>query len=99
MLARRVRRAGTAAADLVFSDVPGWLARTLLQLAARFGIQESGGLRVIHHLTQVDLAQLVGSSREPVCKTLSDFARRGWLRLDGKSVLITDPEHLARRAR
>jgi CRP/FNR family cyclic AMP-dependent transcriptional regulator len=99
VLARRVRRAGTAAADLVFSDVPGRLARTLLQLAARFGIQESGGLRVVHDLTQVELAQLVGSSRETVSKTLSDFGRRGWLRLEGKSVLITDPEHLARRAR
>jgi CRP-like cAMP-binding protein len=96
--ARRVRRAGTAMTDLVFADVPGRLAKTLLQLARRFGIQEPGGLRVVHDLTQLELAQLVGSSRETVCKALADFARRGWLRLEAKSVLILDPERLARRA-
>ena len=45
------------------------------------------------------LAQLVGASRETVNKALADFASRAWLRLDGKSVIILDPERLARRAR
>jgi CRP-like cAMP-binding protein len=56
-------------------------------------------LRVTHDLTQEELAQLVGASRETVNKALADFASRGWLRLDGKSVIILDPERLARRAR
>ena len=29
----------------------------------------------------------------------ADFAHRGWIRLEGKSVLILEPERLARRAR
>jgi CRP/FNR family cyclic AMP-dependent transcriptional regulator len=29
---------------------------------------------------------------------MSDFAHRGWIRLDGKSVVIADSERLARRA-
>lgn len=45
------------------------------------------------------MAQLVGSSRETVNKALSDFAQRGWIRVDGKSVLIKEAERLARRAR
>jgi CRP-like cAMP-binding protein len=96
--ARRVRHADTAMTELVFTDVPGRLARTLLEQARRFGTQEPQGLRVVHDLTQVELAQLVGSSRETVCKTLADFARRGWIQLDSKSVLILDLERLARRA-
>ena len=44
-------------------------------------------------------SQLVGASRETVNKALADFAHRGWLRLEGKSVLILEPERLARRAR
>ncbi|HEY2500601.1 MAG TPA: helix-turn-helix domain-containing protein, partial [Mycobacterium sp.] len=44
-------------------------------------------------------AQLVGASRETVNKALADFAHRGWIRLEGKSVLISDSERLARRAR
>ena len=34
-----------------------------------------------------------------VNKALADFAHRGWIRLEGKSVLISDSERLARRAR
>ncbi|MDT7760469.1 MAG: family transcriptional regulator, cyclic receptor protein [Mycobacterium sp.] len=98
VLARQVRRTTNDLSDLIFTDVPGRVARQLLQLARRFGTQEHGGLRVTHDLTQEEIAQLVGASRETVNKTLSDFAHRGWIRLDGKSVLISDTERLARRA-
>ncbi len=99
VLARRLRRTNDALADLIFTDVPGRVAKALLQLAQRFGSQEAGLLRVTHDLTQEEIAQLVGASRETVNKALADFAHRGWLRLEGKSVLILDPERLARRAR
>ena len=98
-LAQRLRRTNDVMADLVFTDVPGRVAKQLLQLAQRFGTQEDGAMRVTHDLTQEELAQLVGASRETVNKALADFASRGWLRLDGKSVIILDPERLARRAR
>ena len=49
--------------------------------------------------TQEELAQLVGASRETVNKALATFAHRGWIRLEGKSALIVDTEHLAKRAR
>jgi hypothetical protein len=74
------------------------LAKQLLGLAQRFGIPENGAMRVRHDLTQEELAQLVGATRETVNKALSDFRDRGWLRVDGKSVLISDSERLARRA-
>ena len=99
VLARRLRRTNNALADLIFTDVPGRVAKALLQLARQFGSQESGLLRVTHDLTQEEIAQLVGASRETVNKALADFAHRGWLRLEGKSVLILEPERLARRAR
>ncbi|MFT3716258.1 MAG: Crp/Fnr family transcriptional regulator [Gordonia sp. (in: high G+C Gram-positive bacteria)] len=99
VLARRLRRTNNNLADLIFTDVPGRVAKQLLQLAQRFGTQEGGALRVTHDLTQEEIAQLVGASRETVNKALADFAQRGWLRLEGKSVLISDSERLARRAR
>jgi CRP/FNR family transcriptional regulator len=98
-LAQRLRRTNEAMADLVFSDVPGRVAKALLELSEKFGDVESDGVRVRHDLTQEELAQLVGASRETVNKALSEFANRGWLRLDGRSVLLLDPERLARRAR
>jgi CRP/FNR family transcriptional regulator, cyclic AMP receptor protein len=99
VVARRLRRTNTMLADLIFVDVPGRVAKQLLQLAQRFGSVEGGQLRVTHDLTQEELAQLVGASRETVNKALADFAGRGWLRLEGKSVVILDRERLSRRAR
>ncbi len=98
-LARRLRRANDVNADLVFTDVPGRVAKNLLDLAERFGNQESDGLHVHHDLTQEELAQLVGASRETVNKALADFAARGWLQISARSVLILDPERLRKRAR
>jgi CRP-like cAMP-binding protein len=99
VVARRLRRTNTMLADLIFVDVPGRVAKQLLQLAQRFGSIDNGQLRVTHDLTQEELAQLVGASRETVNKALADFASRGWLRLEGKSVVILDRERLARRSR
>jgi CRP/FNR family transcriptional regulator, cyclic AMP receptor protein len=99
VIARRLRRTNNMLADLIFTDVPGRVAKALLQLAHDFGTQEGGMLRVTHDLTQEEIAQLVGASRETVNKALADFAHRGWLRLEGKSVLILEPERLVRRAR
>jgi CRP-like cAMP-binding protein len=99
VLARRLRRTNDALADLIFTDVPGRVAKQLLALSERFGSQESEGLRVHHDLTQEELAQLVGASRETVNKALADFASRGWVRVDSRALTILDAERLARRAR
>ncbi|WP_399341975.1 Crp/Fnr family transcriptional regulator [Umezawaea sp. Da 62-37] len=99
VLARRVRRTNTMLTDLIFTDVPARVANVLLQLAHRFGSQEAGRLRVAHDLTQQEIAQLVGASRETVNKALADLSHRGWLRLEGRSVVIRDLERLVRRAR
>jgi CRP/FNR family transcriptional regulator len=98
-LARRLRRTNEAMADLVFSDVPGRVAKALLDLGERFGRTGPDGLQVTHDLTQEELAQLVGASRETVNKALADFAQRGWLRLEQRSVVLLDLDRLHRRAR
>lgn len=105
VLARRLRDTHDNVADLIFTDVPGRVAKQLLGLAARFGVPEPGGhpdtasIRVAHDLTQEELAQLVGSSRESTNKALAEFVERGWIRVRGKTVVILDRPRLARRAR
>ncbi len=98
-LAARLRRANDVVADLVFSDVPGRVAKALLDLASRFGARRDDGIQVNHDLTQEELAQLVGASRETVNKALADFAARGWIRLEPRSVTLLDVERVERRAR
>lgn len=98
-LAHRLRRSNDTLADLVFSDVPGRVAKALLDLGSRFGAPADQGIRVAHDLTQEELAQLVGASRETVNKALADFATRGWLKLEQRSVVLLDLDRLRRRAR
>ena len=98
-LSQRLRRTNEAVGDLVFSDVPGRVAKALIDLGDRFGKTTPEGLLVNHDLTQEELAQLVGASRETVNKALADFAGRGWLKLDGRSVLIADVDRLSKRSR
>jgi CRP-like cAMP-binding protein len=98
-LARRLRRTNENLADLVFSDVPGRVAKALLDLSERFGRPTDDGLRVAHDLTQEELAQLVGASRETVNKALADFASRGWLRLEARAVVLLDIDRMRKRAR
>ena len=98
-LAVRLRRTNIALADLVFSDVPGRVAKALLDLAERFGAPTEDGIHVPHDLTQEELAQLVGASRETINKSLAEFVSRGWIRLEGRAVTLIDVERLKRRAR
>ena len=98
-LAQRLRRTNDAMADLVFSDVPGRVAKALLDLGEKFGQARPDGLYVAHDMTQEELAQLVGASRETVNKALADFVQRGWVQLEPRAILIIDTDRLHRRAK
>lgn len=98
-LAQRLRRTEDAMADLVFSDVPGRVAKALLELSDKFGVVRDEELFVEHDMTQEELAQLVGASRETVNKALAEFVSRAWLRVEQRSVTILDVERLQRRAK
>ena len=98
-LASRLRRTNEVVGDLVFSDVPGRVAKALIDLGVKFGEKRPEGLFVNHDLTQEELAQLVGASRETVNNALAAFAQRGWLRLEARSVMILDYERLLKRGR
>ena len=98
-LARRLRRTNEVLADLVFADIPGRVAKAIMDLGERFGTKKDDGLHVNHELTQEELAQLVGASRETVNKALADFAGRGWVRLEPRAVVVLDYERLSKRGR
>ncbi len=98
VLARRLRRSDATTIDLAVVDVQGRVANALLDFAARFGEPDGSTVQVAHGLTQVQLAQLVGASRERVNKALSDFAARGWLRQERRSVVLTDLPRLSQWA-
>ena len=94
VLARRLRRTNNNLADLIFTDVPGRVAKQLLQLAQRFGTQEGGALRVTHDLTQEELAERAAqwfALVEAVPDPVAALARAHEL---GEPVLVTGSLYL-----
>ena len=98
-VARRQRQSHQMRMDIVQMDEPARLAKALLRLAGRFGDGRTGALLMIEDITQEELGQYIGSRRDTVNKTLSDFARRGWISIERKSIFLTDPAQLRRRVR
>ena len=96
---RLLTLANDVLSDLVFADVPGRVAKAIIELGERFGTKKDDGLHVNHELTQEELAQLVGASRETVNKALADFATRGWVKLEPRAVIVLDYERLVKRGR
>lgn len=99
-LSERLRRSDNTTAHFVVGDVPSRLAFILIDLGERFGKvdAETGHTVVRHDLTQLELAQAVGSSRETVNKALTDFTQRGWITARPKTVTILDLPRLRDRA-
>jgi CRP/FNR family cyclic AMP-dependent transcriptional regulator len=85
--------------DLIYTDVSRRLAKRVVAFGA--ANRRAGGrtLRLSYDPTREELAHLVASSRETVKKAPADFSQRGGIRRDGKSMVITETEHLARRTR
>lgn len=97
IIARRIRSTSSNITDTVYADVAARVAKHLLGLAQRFGVQDNGAMRVPMDLTQEQFAHLVGSSRESVNKVLCSFAARGWIAVGRDTILIRESEPLATR--
>jgi CRP/FNR family transcriptional regulator, cyclic AMP receptor protein len=95
LYARRTKEMTDVLSDFTFADVPGRVASRLLLLRRRFGHRDGEVVRIVHDLTSADLSRLVGVAPESIGGTLRDFADRGWIRLDGTSVVVVDSQALA----
>jgi CRP/FNR family cyclic AMP-dependent transcriptional regulator len=93
-----VRRLTEQASDLVFLDLYGRVAKLLLGLAEREPGPEEEPITLDLHVTQTDLAAMVGGSRQSVNQILHAFERRGYLDLKGRKIVLRKPEELRRRA-
>ena len=88
VLATRVREADRKIGTLAMMDVYGRVASTLLELA----VNDNGKMVVSEKLSQQDLANMVGASREMVNRILKDLAERGFISVESKSITIINKE-------
>jgi CRP/FNR family cyclic AMP-dependent transcriptional regulator len=88
ILAQRVREADRKIGTLALMDVYGRVASTLLELS----VYNNGKLMVGEKLSQQDLANMVGASREMVNRILKDLSERGFISIESKSITIINRE-------
>jgi CRP/FNR family transcriptional regulator, cyclic AMP receptor protein len=93
MIARR-RELESKVEQLIFKDVGSKLAELLLRLGSEHGVENKRGLVLGVKITHQEMANLIGSTRETVSLTLSQFKRKGFIETEGRKVILADREGL-----
>jgi CRP-like cAMP-binding protein len=83
---------------LAFKSLPARVAHTLLQIARAFGNRADHGVRFTISLTQQNLADLVGASRQHVNYVLAGFRSHRLISGSGRGLTLTNLEGLRRIA-
>jgi CRP-like cAMP-binding protein len=96
-VAGRLRETDEMASDLAFLDVAGRLAKRLLDLASAHGVKRDGGVLIDLAVTQEDLANMIGVTRESVNRNLSEFETLGLISKQGRRIVVANPGGLRRR--
>lgn len=91
ILVERVRATARRLEAMTFQDVLGRLAFELLSLAERSGQPYEQGIEITIPLTQVDLATMVGATRESVNKAVSVLRSKELINVDGTRWFLQDP--------
>lgn len=99
-LAQQVHAYGDLVDDLLFLDLRARVAKRLLGLVTpSTAALPADGTKVPDGVTQADLANLAGGSRENVSRILSEFVRRGLLERTGRGqYVLADVDGLRRTA-
>ncbi len=93
-LSRRLRQADGTIGSLVLLDVPGRVAKVLLEHAT-----PGEPATLVKQLTHQTIAQMIGASRETVSRAMAEFQDKGIIAVQRRIVTITDRGALEARAR
>ncbi|MFH0736263.1 MAG: Crp/Fnr family transcriptional regulator [bacterium] len=89
-LTRRLRGADIKIKSLSLKDAEGKVATVILQLADDLGKIKNGIVEIEKIPLQQDLANMAGTSRETISRTLHSFSKKGLIELDGSKLRILD---------
>lgn len=94
LIGLRLKTFRTRVEHLLFKGASQRLAATLLELGREHGVADAQGVLVPLRLSQQDLANLIGVTRESVNLALSDFRRRGLVVLESRAIRLPRPQAL-----
>ncbi len=91
LLCTRVRWTSDQVEQVILQDLPGRLASALIRMAEKYA-SPPGGRSIA--VTQQEISEMVGMTRESINKQLRAWAARGWVRLEHGSIVILELEPL-----
>jgi CRP-like cAMP-binding protein len=92
LLCQRLRHQSEQLEDVMFLSLPSRLAKALLRLS---GSERSTPGDRSATVTQRDLGNMIGMSRESTNKQLRSWEKRKWVRLDRGAIVILSPDALS----
>jgi CRP/FNR family cyclic AMP-dependent transcriptional regulator len=94
MVCDRIRKTSEMLEDSAFLDLPARLAKRLLSLAKYYGEADTDTAITGIQISQAELGQLMGTSRESINKHLQFWRSRDWITLGRGRVTINQPAAL-----
>ncbi|HEY4755559.1 MAG TPA: Crp/Fnr family transcriptional regulator [Ignavibacteriaceae bacterium] len=91
-LTRRLRASDLRIKSLSLRDAEGKVASVILQIADDIGKIKQGKVEIERLPFQHDLANMAGTSRETISRTLHSFVKRGLIELEGTRLTINNYE-------
>ncbi|MBR0756639.1 Crp/Fnr family transcriptional regulator [Bradyrhizobium jicamae] len=91
LLCARLRRTSDQVEQVILQNLPGRLASALLRLSEKHKASPQGRTIAI---TQQEISEMVGMTRESINKQLRAWATRGWVRLEHGAIVVLKPEAL-----
>ncbi len=88
VLCQRLRETSETVGNFAMLDLPGRLARKLLNLTAEYGKPVNGRIRLDIRLSHTDLGRFVGSSRETVNKQMRSWEETGIIAREGGQIAV-----------
>lgn len=96
-LSGMIRKTDDLLGDVCFFNISVRLAKKLLDLSETTGKKEKEGVVLDISLTQKELGDMVGATRESVNKELKNLREEGLIDIEGNRIRILDMEGLAQR--
>lgn len=90
MMGRKILQLQERLQELISSDVFRRVIHMLLRLANEYGEKRNDGVYIGLPMTNRDIANMVGTSRESVNRTLNQLRKENLLEIDRKGILIYD---------
>jgi CRP-like cAMP-binding protein len=98
LVAGRLRDTSLRQLEFGTMDTLGRLCASLTELAVRYGQADGDETSITTPFNQGELASWSGMSREAVVKGFRQLRSLGWLSIDGRTLVLHDPEAIRRRA-